>query len=107
VALGLAAFAMHARFHDWGPYDYHRDYNLTFPVQLMGDLSYSLGMPRWFGYPQTRVGVRTAWRTLDVYSPRYCPQRVPDATGTPVCDPTAPGDLGTEWEVRTYLHIAI
>jgi hypothetical protein len=27
------------KLNDWGPYDYHRDYNLTFPMQLMGDLS--------------------------------------------------------------------
>ncbi len=49
---------MFAKFNDCGPYDYHRDFNLTFPVQLMGDLSYTLGKPRWFGLPQTRFGVR-------------------------------------------------
>ena len=24
------------RFNDWGPYDYHRDFNLTYPFQLRG-----------------------------------------------------------------------
>jgi hypothetical protein len=97
---GKAAFATHAKFSDWGPYDYHRDHNLTFPVQLMGDISHSLGMPRWFGYPQTRVGLRTTWRSLDMNSNRYLPEVDPD---------TGELDLGngTEWEIRTYIHIAI
>ncbi len=51
LATGPLAFAAAAKFNDWGPYDYHRDFNLTYPVQLMGDLSHSLGMPRWFGIP--------------------------------------------------------
>jgi hypothetical protein len=101
------AFETFAKFNDWGPYDYHRDFNLTFPAQLMGDLSYSLGMPRWFDFPQTRFGVRATWRSLDRYSPRYCPASVPDATGTPQCDPTAPGPNGREWEIRTYLRVAL
>jgi hypothetical protein len=107
IAWGSVAFATFAKLNDWGPYDYHRDFNLTFPVQLMGDLSYALGMPRWFDYPQTRIGVRGTWRTLDVYSPRYCPAQVPDGTGSLICDPTAPGENGREWEIRTYLHVSI
>jgi hypothetical protein len=104
---GSIAFASFAKVNDWGPYDYHRDFNLTFPVQLMGDVSYALGMPRWFDFPQSRLGVRAVWRSLDVYSPRYCPGLAPDGTGNLVCDPTAPGDNGSEWEVRTYLHVSI
>jgi beta-galactosidase len=64
-------------------------------------------LPRWFDVPHTRLGVRGTWRSLDQYSPRYCPALVPNGTGTPVCDPTAPGDNGTEWEFRTYLQVAI
>jgi hypothetical protein len=101
------AFATFAKFNDWGPYDYHRDFNLTFPVQLMGDVSISLGRPRWFDFPQTRFGVRGTWRTLDDYSPRYCPGTVTDPFGQPSCDPTLPGDDGREWEIRTYLHVSI
>ncbi|MGD2068909.1 MAG: glycoside hydrolase family 2 TIM barrel-domain containing protein [Gemmatimonadota bacterium] len=99
--------AGHAKFNDWGPYDYHRDFNLTFPVQLMGDVSWALGSPQWLDVPHTRVGIRGTWRTLDEYSPRYCPGLTPDAGGTPTCDPTAPGENGREWEIRTYLTIGM
>jgi len=94
-----------AKFNDWGPYDYHRDFNQTFPVQLMGDVSFNLGTPQWFDLPQTRFGIRGTWRSLDQYSPRYCPARVPDFDGMLVCDPDFPGPEGTEWEIRTYLHV--
>jgi hypothetical protein len=97
----------YAKFNDWGPYDYHRDFNLTFPEQLMADVSYTFGRPVWLWAPQTKLGVRTTWRSLDRYSPRYCPGTVPDATGTPVCDPLAPGTDGEEWEIRTYLHFVL
>jgi len=104
---GPTAVEMSAKFNDWGPYDYHRDFNLTFPVQVMGDLSYSLGSPSWFGFPQTRMGIRGQWRSLDEHSPRYCPAKIEDAFGVPECDPTAEGKEGNEWEVRTYLHFAL
>jgi len=83
-----------AKFNDWGPYDYHRDFNLTFPVQLTGDASYSLGSPRWFGHAQTRIGVTGTWRSMDENSLRY------DAEA-------ADGENGSEWEFRTYLHLAL
>ncbi len=96
-----------ARFNDFGPYDYHRDFNLTFPQQFMTDVSYVLGRPQWWDVPETKFGVRGTFRTLDRYSPRYCPIRVPDAFGTPTCDPLAPGyALGREWEIRSYLTVA-
>jgi len=91
---GPLAVEASAKFNDWGPYDYHRDFNLTFPVQVSGDVSYSLGSPRWFGYAQTRIGVRGTWRSMDEHSPRY------DAE-------VAGGENGSEWEFRTYLHLAL
>ncbi|MDZ4862921.1 MAG: glycoside hydrolase family 2 TIM barrel-domain containing protein [Gemmatimonadota bacterium] len=94
-----------AKFNDWGPYDYHRDFNLTFPMQLMGDLSYSLGQPKWWDLPATRFGVRGTWRSLDRLSPRYCPATVANPSGALVCDPTAPGRDGQEWEIRTYMTV--
>jgi hypothetical protein len=106
VVWGPAALMAAVKFNDWGPYDYHRDFNLTFPTQLMGDLSYALGAPEWFGFPHTRFGVRGTWRALDGYSPRYCPAIVPGPSG-PECDPTVPALNGSEWEVRTYLHFAL
>ena len=75
------SFSAAAKFNDWGPYDYHRDFNLTYPVQLIGDISYNLGTPRWFDFPQTKMGIRASWRSLDEHSPRYCPGLVPDAFG--------------------------
>ncbi len=97
--------AASAKFNDWGPFDYHRDFNLTFPEQYMADVSYILGLPNWAEVPSTRFGVRGTWRSLDRFSPRYCPAQVPDALGTPTCDPTAPGAKGSEWEIRTYLTV--
>ncbi len=94
-----------AKFNDWGPYDYHRDFNLTFPMQLMGDLSYSLGQPSWWDLPATKLGIRGTWRSLDRLSPRYCPATAPDPSGALVCDPTAPGADGEEWEIRTYMTV--
>jgi hypothetical protein len=73
----------------------------------MADVSHTLGVPRWFGYPQTRFGVRGTWRSLDQNSPRYCPGQTPDALGNLECDPTLPADNGTEWEIRTYLHFTM
>jgi hypothetical protein len=108
LALGSNVFAGAVKLNDWGPYDYHRDFNLTFPVQLMGDVSHTLGNARWFGFPQTRIGVRGTWRSLDRYSPRYCPIKLPDeATGNLVCEPDAPGPDGNEWEIRTYLQLSM
>ncbi len=107
MAKGQLKILTSARFNDWGPYDYHRDFNLTFPVQLMGDVSTVLGLPEWFDLPQTRFGVRGTWRSLDQYSPRYCPAQVAGPGGTLTCDPTVPGPDGQEWEIRTYLHLAL
>jgi Glycosyl hydrolases family 2, TIM barrel domain len=96
------------KVNDWGPYDYHRDFNLTFPLQLMADVSTSLSKPGWFELPNSRLGVRYTWRALDRYSPRYCPATTLDTRGQLVCDPTAIGfDNGQEWEIQTYLQINI
>lgn len=96
------------KVNDWGPFDYHRDFNLTFPLQLTLDLSTTVGKPKWFELPNTRAGVRWTWRSLNQFSPRYCPTTTFDAAGDLVCDPLAPGfDNGREWEIRTYVHFNI
>lgn len=93
------------KVNDWGPYDYHRDFNLTYPLQLVADLSVNLGLTKWFDLPQTKLGIRGTWRSLDQYSPRYCPTKNLNNIGIPVCDPKVPGfPNGNEWEIRTYLH---
>jgi hypothetical protein len=97
-----------AKVNDWGPYDYHRDFNLTFPLQIMADISTYLSKPGWFDLPNSRLGVRYTWRSLNQYSPRYCPATFTDASGATVCDPTAVGfDNGREWEIQTYFQINI
>ncbi len=96
------------KVNDWGPYDYHRDFNQTFPVQLKFDLSTTVGKPSWFIKPDTRIGISYTWRSLNQYSPRYCPTQQVDATGAVVCDPDAIGfDNGREWEIRTYFQFSI
>lgn len=96
------------KINDWGPYDYHRDFNLTFPLQLMADISTTIGKPDWFILPGTRIGIRGTWRSLDKYSPRYNPTQIQNPAGEWVPDPNAIGfDNGQEWEIRTYIHINI
>lgn len=96
------------RVNDWGPYDYHRDFNLTFPLQLMVDVSFSLGKPDWMDMPDTRIGIRGTYRTLDRFSPRYSPTQTITGAGNLVPDPNIIGfDNGNEWEIRTYVFINI
>lgn len=94
------------KFNDWGPFDYHRDFNLTFPLQLIGDISTEIGKPDWFMLPGTKIGIRGTYRTLNKYSPRYSPIKTIDAAGNWVPDPNAIGfPDGNEWEIRTYIQI--
>jgi hypothetical protein len=86
--------AGYVKWNDYGPYDFYRDYNLTYPLQLMGEVAHTLGLPMWFDTdPQTEIGVRGLWRSLDEFSLRY---------GGNYGDP-----LGSEWEIRTYVRLAI
>lgn len=89
------------KVNDWGPYDYHRDFNLTFPLQLMADVSTTVGAPDWFDAPKTRLGMRWTWRTLDQYSNRYYPDSQLDYENALLNLSGYPE--GKEWEVRTYL----
>lgn len=106
IAWPSIAFSSHLKFNDHGPYDYHRDFNLTYPMQVMGDVSYTLGRPRWFGKPQTMLGVRLTYRTLDRYSNRYQPEGEPIPTEIGELYPEGLDD-GREWEIRTYLHFVL
>lgn len=96
------------KINDWGPYDYHKDFNLTYPLQLMADVSANLGTPQWFELPQTRIGLRGTWRSLDKYSSRYQPVMMLNEAGNLVPSLNSPGQPeGNEWEIRTYLHFSI
>lgn len=95
------------KLNDWGPFDYHRDFNLTYPVQLMLDLSTSVGKPDWFILPNTKIGIMGTWRSLDQFSPRYLPNQTDSEFETdPTISPVGFGN-GSEWEIRTYIHINI
>lgn len=96
------------KLNDWGPFDYHRDFNLTYPTQLMLDISTTLGKPDWFILPGTQVGIRGTWRTLNEFSPRYAPNAIAPNTFPPLPTISPVGfDDGNEWEIRTYIHINI
>ena len=96
------------KFNDWGPYDYHRDFNLTFPFQCMVDLSTNLFKPKWLGPLSTRVGIRGTYRTLDKYSNRYVAGYVSDGNGgfTESADIIGAPN-GNEWEIRTYISFSL
>jgi hypothetical protein len=102
-------FNSSVKVNDFGPYDYHRDFNLTYPVQLMGDLSFGVGKADWFLLPGTRIGLRGTWRSLDQYSNRYVSGGTKlDPDGKVIPYPNAPGFAnGQEWEIRTYIQINI
>ncbi len=93
------------KFNDWGSYDYHRDHNLTYPMQVMADLSYNLGRPGWLGLPQTRFGVRATYRTLDRYSNRYSPVGAAEPAQYELYPEGL--DEGREWEIRSYIHMVL
>ncbi len=80
------------KLNDFGPYDYHRDFNLTFRVQSMLDIAWTAQTPRWFVPLQTKFGIAGKYRVLDVNSPRY------DLTQAIV---------GNEWEVKTYVRFSL
>ena len=90
----LAGFV---KVNDWGPYDYDRDFNLTYPVQMMGDISYTAGPARWLGQVQTRIGFRATFRALDGNSERFNQNPAPGMANEP----------GYEYEFRTYLELAL
>ncbi|WP_438965186.1 glycoside hydrolase family 2 TIM barrel-domain containing protein [Flavobacterium sp.] len=108
VIYNKVKFVTSVKVNDWGPFDYHRDFNLTYPLQTSLDISTSVGKPSWFILPDTRIGIMGIWRSLDQYSPRYTPTSVPPNTfpAVPVLSPVGFPN-GSEWEIRTYIHINI
>ncbi len=96
----------HVKINDWGPFDYHRDFNLTYPLQLMLDVSTTLGKPDWFILPSTQIGIRGMWRSMDQNSPRFLPNQTAEFQTEPTVSPIGFPN-GTEWEIRTYIHINI
>jgi hypothetical protein len=75
-------------------------------MQLMLDLSTSLGKPDWFILPSTVIGLRGTWRSMNQFSPRYSPNEAVQFADRPIISPVGFPN-GTEWEIRTYVHINI
>jgi beta-galactosidase len=82
------------KIDDWGPYDFHQDYNLTFPLQINTDLSGGLTARR-IGQRSTRLGITGKFRTLDQYSVDW------------VAVPGYPDALGYQLEIGTYFHVSL
>ena len=89
--LGLRGFV---KINDWGPFDYYRDFNLTYPLQTMVDVSSGLGKPDPFD-PSTRLGIRGKWRLLDENSP----------VGQFDINPGIGNANGWEGEIFTYIQV--
>jgi hypothetical protein len=87
-----ARLSTRLHLHDWGPYDFHRDFNLTYPLQWYGDLSYGVRAPR-LGTFDTRFGLRAQARVLNEYSEGWL-------------DPTV-GGTGHEVEAGVYVNIGM
>jgi hypothetical protein len=59
---------------NWGPYDFYRQFNITYPEQYKIDYAYLLGSPGMLGSQMdeeraTRIGIRGILRTTDGNSP--------------------------------------
>ena len=59
---------------NWGPYDFYRQFNITYPEQYKIDYAYLLGSPGMLGSRMdeeraTRIGIRAILRTTDENSP--------------------------------------
>jgi hypothetical protein len=96
----------HLKFNDWGPFDYHRDFNLTFPLQFMADISTTVGKPDWFILPNTSIGMQFTWRSLNQYSPRFLPNAAEPFARLPIISPVGFPN-GDEWEIRTYVRVNV
>ena len=82
------------KFNDWGPYDFHRDFNLTYPVQMMGDISYGTRTDILRDMA-SRFGIRVKHRYLDAFSP-------PGITL-----PTGDQPWANETEVLSYFRLSL
>ncbi len=100
VAVDTMLLEVSARANDWGPYDYHRDFNLTYPLQVYGDWSWGVGRPVG-DLLTTRFGVRGQIRTLDEHSPGFAVAS--DVEGDELV--IDPGLSGTEYEVGFYVQV--
>ncbi len=60
------------KLNDWGPYDYNRQWNQTYPLQVKADCSYGFSKPL-FVNTFSSIGLSYLFRTLDKNSENYDP----------------------------------
>jgi hypothetical protein len=75
-------------------------------MQVMADLSTTVGKPDWFLLPSTSIGIQMIWRSLDENSPRYLPNLAREFATSPIISPVGFPN-GNEWEFRTYVRISV
>ena len=63
---------MQFKVNDWGPFDYHRIYNLTFPFQAITRFELGMKKPR-YGEFYPNIGVLGKYRLADENSPNNVP----------------------------------
>ena len=78
------------------------DFRVTPPGAAESVVITRLGLA---GRTAAKLGVRGTYRTLDRYSNRYQPDGVPEPEEGELYPEGLP--KGEEWEIRTYLHLAI
>ena len=79
------------KLDDFGPYDYHRDFNLTYPLQAEAMVSWGPKAAPIYD-PDSRVGVIATYRQLDEHSNRY--------------DETMPDTTQEEWELYFFVEVS-
>ncbi|MEO0600996.1 MAG: glycosidase, partial [Myxococcota bacterium] len=89
------------KFGDYGPYDFHQDFNLTFPFQTYVDISGGLSRMPLVG-TSTRIGGFVKYRLLDEFSPDLAIG--PAGTNRQLL----PGEpLANEFEIGTYVRLSL
>lgn len=82
------------KINDWGPFDYHKVYNLTFPLQMIGRFEVGMVQPR-FGEQYPHIGLLTKYRITDSYSPENIPLEYVHTMWN--------NDWGHQYEVGAYV----
>ncbi len=94
------------KLDDYGPYDFHRDFNLTFPVQTYLDISGGLARPSITSNMNTRIGGFLKFRYLNEFSPQPASAGTPDPNTIPeALDPDDP--WVSEFAIGTYVRLSL
>ena len=78
------------KVNDWGPFDYHRVYNLTFPFQAITKFEVGMTKPR-YGQSYPNIGILGKYRLADENSPANIPLNI------------LPNGWGHQYEVGAYV----